>query len=70
MSLTGETKKSQVVVITLTGTMNEADATAWNNAVAALKRQFGVDRLTITWVQSAPPSVNVTTEILPDQNPE
>jgi hypothetical protein len=67
MSFTGEGKKSQIVVFTLTGTMNDDDRTEWDKAVAILKRQFGLDRLTITWLNSAKPSENVTTEILSEE---
>jgi hypothetical protein len=60
MSFTGEAKKSQLVVFTLNGTMNETQKTEWDRAVAILKQAFGDDKLTITWVNSALPSKNVT----------
>jgi len=55
MSLTGNTQKSQVVIFTVTGTWSEPQKVAWDRALRDLKQAFQ-DRLTATWIDSAPPS--------------
>jgi hypothetical protein len=62
MSFTGQRKKRQIVVFTLVGEMTDKHKQAWDAAVAKLREEFGLDQLTITWVESAHPTENVTTK--------